>query len=228
MTTTELLDDITAIRVALKDGRVFSARVTKADGQRTTAVVSDSTTDRMGDRVDPDGWMLDNYRKNPVVLWSHSYEILPVGKCESIAVVDGKLVATTRWEDHPQAQQIAKLYATGTLSSFSVGFKPHAYKPIKNASGDVTGIHFTRVELLEYSAVAVPANPSATVLRSMDYQTVTKRVQRWSASVDDDPDVKDMLLRKAVGEVSIERGPGFSILRYHDHNGDERYVITYE
>ena len=34
-------------------------------------VMSDFSQDRDKERIDPAGWQLKNYKKNPIVLWSH-------------------------------------------------------------------------------------------------------------------------------------------------------------
>ncbi len=48
-------------------------------------VFSTFDEDRDEERIDPAGWMLDNYRKNPVVLWSHDSRIPAVCYAEDTA-----------------------------------------------------------------------------------------------------------------------------------------------
>jgi hypothetical protein len=53
-------------------------------------------------------------------------------------------------------------YANGFLTSFSVGFRPVEYTK-REPDNWMSGKEFTKQELLEVSAVAVPANPNANV-----------------------------------------------------------------
>lgn len=145
-----------------------------------TAVISDASVDRMGDVIDQSGWILDNYKKNPVVLWCHDYSIPPIGKAIDMRVVNGKLKATTKFASTELAREVWNLYRGGFLSSFSVGFKPRSYKPIKDEDGNVTGFKFLEQELLEYSAVSVPANPNANVtMRSMVERGILRDVAKY-------------------------------------------------
>jgi hypothetical protein len=69
------------------------AAALKAVGSRTyRAVASTSAVDRHGDVVEQDGWQLGAYKKNPVVMWAHDYESLPVAKATSIKVERGRLM----------------------------------------------------------------------------------------------------------------------------------------
>ena len=43
-------------------------------------ILSNGAVDRDFDTVNPDGWELENFRKNPVVLWMHDMWELPVAK----------------------------------------------------------------------------------------------------------------------------------------------------
>ena len=47
------------------------------------AVISTPAQDRDGDIVEVSGWEMENFLKNPVVLWMHRYDA-PVGRCLGI------------------------------------------------------------------------------------------------------------------------------------------------
>lgn len=47
-------------------------------------VVSDETIDREGEIISIDGWVLDNFKRNPVMLWSHNPYDPPIGHWENI------------------------------------------------------------------------------------------------------------------------------------------------
>jgi len=118
-------------------------------------VISTDDVDRHGEVVSQDGWILENYLKNPVVLWGHESYSIPVGITDklSIEIVNGKkqLVAEGRFAGHEFAQTIRKLYDAGMLKASSVGFIPMEYE----------GNTITKAELLEWSFVSIPANPYA-------------------------------------------------------------------
>ncbi len=68
----------------------------------------------------------------------------------------------------PFAQEVAALYAAGYQRGVSVGFKPLAYEERRHEkTGAVIGIRFLEQELLEASAVPVPANRNA-LRRALD------------------------------------------------------------
>lgn len=145
--------------------RDFYAEVRALDDEpRTiTATISTDSVDRMGDVIEQDGWDLTAYKRNPVVLWSHDYSIPPIGKAVDLRVVGGRLKATTQFADTQLGRDVFGLYRGGFMSTFSVGFRPLDWKPIKDSDGKTKGMRFMRSELLEYSAVPVPANAEAVV-----------------------------------------------------------------
>lgn len=129
------------------------------DPMQVSSIISTAAVDRMGDVVCQDGWELDNYKLNPVVLINHDYNKLPIGKCIDITVKDGRLSATTQFAETQMGREVAQLYRGGFMRSFSVGFRPLEWEPLKNGNG----FRYTKNELLEYSCVVVPANQEATL-----------------------------------------------------------------
>lgn len=126
------------------------------EGERIVeSVISTSAEDRDGDIVEVSGWMLENFLRNPVVLWLHRYEA-PIGRCLDIRRDGDALVARTLFARTPLAEEIWQLYREGVLSAWSVSFIALDWEPLPSG-----GRRYTRQELLEYSAVSVPANPEA-------------------------------------------------------------------
>ena len=119
------------------------------------ATFSTSDVDRHGDMV-LQNWDLSQFVKNPVILNSHnSFDASEViGKAVQIGVKDNKLEGEIEFavDANPKAKVIYDLYAGGFLKAFSVGFIPKQM--------DDNGI-ITYSELLEISAVSVPANAMA-------------------------------------------------------------------
>jgi hypothetical protein len=125
------------------------------DKATITAVFSTADEDRHGDIVHQD-WDLKSFKKNPVIINSHNYydatEV--IGKATRIEMVDGKLEGDIQFavDENPKAKIIHQLYDGGFLRSFSVGFIAKQF----NDKGEIL-----KSELLEVSAVSVPANTRA-------------------------------------------------------------------
>jgi HK97 family phage prohead protease len=120
-------------------------------------VGSTGVIDRQGESVNPKGWLLDNYLKNPVILYAHNYAALPIGKALRVWLENDQLMFTIQFAKTDMAQEVFQLYKDGFLSAFSVGFIPRKM----DETGQFT---FAETELLELSAVPVPANPQALAL----------------------------------------------------------------
>jgi capsid assembly protease len=140
-----------------------------ADDRTVNIVISTKAIDRDNDTIDPEGFHLDNYRKNPVVLFAHDNTQPPIGRADSIESKNGKLSAVTRFmpaDLSPFSDTIFRMIGAKFLNAASVGFLPLEYSQVKRdgSSGRAgEGIDFTKQELLEYSIVPVPSNPEALV-----------------------------------------------------------------
>ena len=120
------------------------------------AVGSNGIIDRHGESLNPMGWILDNYLKNPVILFAHDYSSLPIGKAVKVWIENKQLMFTIQFADTPMANQVFDLFKGGFLNAFSVGFIPTKF----GVSGNDEYTYMEQ-ELLELSAVPVPANPEA-------------------------------------------------------------------
>src|SRR5687768_1151174 len=64
----------------------------RADGDDPLEyVMSDDTVDRMGDIIEPDGWVLTNFKRNPIALFGHDSRFI-VGKWKNVRVEGDKLL----------------------------------------------------------------------------------------------------------------------------------------
>jgi hypothetical protein len=120
-----------------------------------TFVASTPGVKRDGKDLDPQRWLLDNYRQNPVVLWSHSYggQHLPIGRAD-VAVRGEKLTAKIIFDsEDPFAREIERKYRQGFLNAVSVGWD------------DVKRNGTVYYDLLDISAVPVPGDPDALMMR---------------------------------------------------------------
>jgi len=101
--------------------------------------------DRVGDVIRASGWELDNYRSNPVVLWGHRHDLLPVGKSVDVWVEGDALMASIEFAPTDFAQQVKKLFTEGFLRGVSVGFR--SLKSSRRPDGK-PGTVFEQQELL--------------------------------------------------------------------------------
>ena len=125
-----------------------------------TFIISTGVQDRDDDIINVDGWDLDNYEKNPVVLWGHNYGGLPVAQAMEVEVKDDKLIAVDRFtpqDMYPFGYMVYQLVRGKFLRATSVGFRPRSYL----WNDDHKGYDFNEQELLEHSIVPVPSNPEA-------------------------------------------------------------------
>ncbi len=134
--------------------------------QTLTLAISTETPDRYGDVVEVGGWLLDNYLKNPVVLFGHNYGGPAVGQALKTWAVkrDKALYSTMKFAPTPTGQELWLLYSQGFMRASSVGFMPIDFEKLDENADEFWGpFRFKTQELWEYSLVPVPANPDAIV-----------------------------------------------------------------
>ena len=131
--------------------------------------ISKEVEDRDGDILRANGVDFTNYMKNPVFLSFHNSREFPLGKVTKFWVEGNSVKAIVYFptleelsSNPEQASEKAKLvdfcfhcYKTGMLNAVSVGFIPVEWIETDN------GYDILKWELLEFSAVAVPANQDA-------------------------------------------------------------------
>jgi hypothetical protein len=139
-------------------------------GERSVLfTISKEVVDRDGDILRASGVDFSNYMKNPVFLSFHNSREFPLGKVTRFWVEGNEVKAIVYFPtleelstDPNNASEKAKLvdftyhcYKTGMLNAVSVGFIPVEWIETDN------GYDILKWELLEFSAVAVPANQDA-------------------------------------------------------------------
>ena len=144
--------------------------------------------DRFDERVDPQGWDLSCYKKNPVVQWAHRYDIPAIGRADNLFVDDeglhGSIIFNSKDYD-AFGWSIGERVKAGSLCAGSVGFRVLEIElPGKEGREDGTELIFRRQELLEFSICNVPANPFAlsqvnSFLSNTDKNVKTKPPDFW-------------------------------------------------
>lgn len=139
-------------------------------GERSVLfTISKEVVDRDGDILRANGVDFSNYMKNPVFLSFHNSREFPLGKVTRFWVEGNEVKAIVYFPtleelstDPNNVSEKARLvdfcyccYKTGMLNAVSVGFIPIEWIETDN------GYDILKWELLEFSAVAVPANQDA-------------------------------------------------------------------
>jgi HK97 family phage prohead protease len=172
------------------------------------AVASTEAVDRDGDIIRANGWKIKNYIKNPVVLWGHFSDMLPIAKATKIKIDGKNLMFKPQFvpkEINPFADQVYQMYKAGYLKSFSVRFDPIKWEELPVREGErKRGREYTEQELLEISAVNIPANPQAMVSR--DYRDfIVKSFIADNIDSINDPVLKEKLLKGELDLDEIEK-----------------------
>ena len=133
---------------------------------------SSAAVDRQNEVIDQAGWDLASYRANPVILDSHKYGSIDdiLGKAVRVEGMPEGLEVDVQFADTERGRMAQRLVDDGFLRTVSVGFRSMARKPGMRSGEPM--MH-TRMELLEVSMVAIPANREAVRLRGVEDEDVT-------------------------------------------------------
>ena len=150
---------------------IFTTKAEELSERTVRFKISSEVVDRDGDILIAKGCDFENFKKNPQFLSFHNYHEYPLGIPKNWGI-DGKSVycdvyfpTIEELSTNPaEASEKAKLvdftyhcYKTGMLNAVSVGFIAKDVEPNKDTGGFI----INKWELLEFSAVAVPANQDA-------------------------------------------------------------------
>ncbi len=137
---------------------------------------SNGEVDRYGERVLPEAFKdsLDSFMLNPIFPAGHVYigksgEPTVIGHWVKVWITQGSaggLEGIAEFDDtDPLAIRYWNLYRKGHMKAVSVGFIAQAWQmQPEEIEGQTRNVRvFTRVELLEISAVAIPANRAARI-----------------------------------------------------------------
>ena len=155
--------------IPLRIGFDTEVKAGEGDSRSLTFTISTQSVDRMGDSVAVDGWKLEAYRKNPVVLWAHNDRELPIARAVSSQVGANELVQVHEFATHPRAEEVWQAVRAGFVNATSVRWYPGETEVRKVGEGKAARsvLVFTRGhELLESSYVPVPADAGCLVLRA--------------------------------------------------------------
>jgi len=182
---------------------------------------------RDGLDLDPLTWWLDNYRKNPVVLWAHDYrgERLPLGRAVVTADPE-RLIADVYFDQlDPFARTVESKYRRGFLHSVSVGWDTM----VKNDDGEFVPIDWryeirpsdeVRLDLLDISGVPVPGDPDALIERQVvGLRSLYRELSAVLKEVDADD--AEAGRQRAVADAA---GPGGAVDGADDMTTDDNFT----
>lgn len=142
-----------------------------AEGEQESRVrrfiASDESVDSYNSVIAADGWDLERYSKNPVVLFGHASWSHPIGKGNAF-IEDKKLMLDVTFlpeSANPMAERTMRILDEGLMGA-SVGFEPLEWEVDEaRETGDEdwwnVPLKYTKQRLLEVSVVTLPANPNA-------------------------------------------------------------------
>ncbi len=178
---------------------LMTVKSVNEDDRIITGIASTPSPDRDGDIMEPEG---AKFRSDTPFLWQHDRS-QPIGTCTPKMVKEGlqitaKLVKPT--SDMP-SQLVARLdeawasIKAGLVRGLSIGFRPIEYSFL-----DEGGIRFLSWDLLEVSAVTIPANAECSIqtVKSFDRQLI-------AASGTEKPVVKTS---KTAGATALKTNKG--------------------
>lgn len=164
--------------------RVISKEIDSAiDSKRMRWRLTEKIIDRHGEVVLPSGIVLDNYKKNPIVLFGHGWEnngFIPIGKIDidTIEITENYIDADVIFDSDGHDEFAAMIYdkvKKGFLNTGSIGFRPieMSYEPVLP---EQDGLTYSKWELLEFSIVPIPSNTGATAQK--EFAQFRKEVEK--------------------------------------------------
>lgn len=122
------------------------------------AIITTSAVDRHNENIETGGISYKDYMANPVVLYGHDYEGLPIGKTLKLTKQMGTQIKARfqlAIEEYPFAATVYNMIKSGYLNAVSIG------GIVREWSEDYRSI--VKMDMVEFSIVPVPANPEALI-----------------------------------------------------------------
>jgi len=155
-------------------------------------ILSTGDLDCEGDSIDPRGWKLERFRKNPVVLLGHDAS-KPIARARKVTVENGALVAEIVFPPKGAdelADEVRGRVESGLLTGASVGFRMLEWTARQDGGRDISSS-----ELIEASLVAIPCNRETLRVAAMKAATTKPELQA----------MVDAAMRQAVAKAAPKR-----------------------
>lgn len=171
-----LLEKQNEQNIKTKSINVGPANMVDANNRILEFIATDETIDRDDDILSFDGWEIENYMKNPVVVYEHGYTV--VGKVVKLETDSSRRLMLIRI----QFPSLTEMSTDATKLSDYALFVDSLYNIYKNGYMKAVSVRFRnlesdmqyfgekqvrvikRKELLEISLTGIPANPNALII----------------------------------------------------------------
>lgn len=158
-----------------KQTRYFNTRAEQLGERKYRFIISNEMLDRHGTVIKMSGWRLENYGMNGIVAYSHITNSgdpdYIIGK-GIVYVEKENLIGEVELEPAEYNELAGKIdfkLKFGTLKATSVGFFPYSWSwGVEKDNEDNNILYFRDQDLLEWSIVDIPSNPSAVINKSAD------------------------------------------------------------
>jgi len=208
-------------------------------------VLTTKSIDRDSEVILPMGAIVDSFKQNPVFVWVHDIkEKAPIGKLlvDTFNIKEDSFTSDVEFDitkndsgefNDPFAAMIYSKYLNGFLNAGSIRFRPKEIgDPILPGQ---KGITVKTWELLEFSAVPVPANPEALAQKVKSIQTdeetleiekqLMGEISKYVSSEDWLKEMEEFQPSTIVKELEIKESKSFAIINEYKKDVAEDAVI---
>lgn len=164
-----------------------------ADGYAASGILSAAKIDRAGDTIDPKAYKPYVGKRIPA-LFGHDHEKI-LGTWENLRIERDQLIGDLKLAATELGNMVKALIEANVPLMNSIGFRGEGV-PIK----DTYGTHFTELDLMEASVVAVGCNPHAVMIaKRFNYELPTDVGQM--------PTVRQKVLLKRAAAALAQAAP---------------------
>jgi len=170
------------------------------------AIITTSAVDRHNESIDTAGISYKDYMNNPVVLYGHDYDGLPIGKTLKLTKQMGSQIKARfqlAVEEYPFAATVYEMIKGGYINAVSIG------GIVKEWSKDYSTI--LKMDMAEFSIVPVPANSEALITSRSLEQATGKTIDTIKAEFQDFS--RSILLDKVKGMDENELEDAIKVLK---------------
>lgn len=185
--------------------KLVQVEVNELADDEVELIMSTAALARDGHVLIPSGCRLENYERNPIVLWNHDPEH-PIGNSTQVVVESDLIRCRVKFAPlgiSQKADEVRGLVKSGVVRAGSVGFDPIEGEPLEPRKPK-GGQRFSDWELLELSFVSVPSDTGAVV---------TKRAKGTDPMTDEatgetqaKPKTRATTARRRTQKVTFARG----------------------
>jgi Caudovirus prohead serine protease len=168
-------------------------------------LITNATTDHVGDSVKPPGVNYSLFGKNSPVLDSHDSSKPPVATSSRPFMSGDNLLAIARFPKpgiSANSDQIIAAIRARLLRGVSIGFIPLKWSFSKDPSRPM-GVDFNEIKLIEFSMCSIPCNPDCYVLGSVASSQSASAPSDASKNVDRRRDARALAAKARALMASI-------------------------